>query len=380
MALLLPCPLVADDQATIGAAAPSFALRRIQPAGQPEIRLSDYRGRVVLLEFWATWCGPCVKAHDHLSSLFSDADAREFSILSVTDEPQARVRKYLRKHALKYDIATDEDGKIQREYQLSGLPHAVLIDRAGVIRWLGDPRDLTTEDIQQFVRKGTAPQVRTELPDDSGPKKDSRPELILTITRRPDKEPGPTVTTRSKSKDTIEFHCQDTSLRNILAIVLNSGGPRFSIESDLVKQSYDIDFFSRSNKPGKSPDYTILREAIVEMLHLEITTLLEEREVWIVKSNGLRLPRGKGPPEAHIDKQGMYHMRSTPISEFLQIVEGKFKVFVEDETGLKDYYNLSYPNKSDFSSFRDYVAREYGLLLSQERRSISVVSVRRRTP
>jgi len=227
---------------------------------------------------------------------------------------------------------------------------------------------------------GTVPQMRMELTDDSGPKKDSRPDLILTITRRPDKEPGPTVTTQSKSKDRIEFHCQDTSLRNILAIVLNSGGPRFSIESDLVKQSYDIDFFCRSNFSGKPPDYTILREAIVETLHLEVKTLLEEQEVWIVKSNGLRLPRGEGPPGARIDKEGMYHMRSTPISEFLRIVEGKFKVFVEDETGLEDYYNLSYPSKSDFSGFREHIAKEYGLLLSQQRRPISIVSVHKRTP
>ncbi len=111
--------------------------------------LKDLRGKVVLLDFWATWCGPCYDAFPSLAEWHRDYSDSGLVILGVTryygngegftlDEPGeiAFLKRFKEKHSLPYDFVVTRDQLTQQTYTATALPTAVLIDRKGVIRYV----------------------------------------------------------------------------------------------------------------------------------------------------------------------------------------------------------------------------------------------------
>lgn len=124
-------PANAPSAPTIGAIAPDFT--SITPEGDT-IRLSDFRGQVVLLNFWATWCGPCRIEMPIFEQLYAQTDETNITILAVNNresvEQVVRFRDQLR---LSFPLAMDETGTIQDQYQIGGYPMTYIINADGVI-------------------------------------------------------------------------------------------------------------------------------------------------------------------------------------------------------------------------------------------------------
>jgi peroxiredoxin len=115
-----------------GDQAPAFEARRL--SGAP-IALEDYRGKVLLLNVWATWCGPCQAEMPSMERLHRAVGDSNFRIVAVSvdqDGPDL-VDRFARDMGLTFDILHDRAGEIQRRYRTSGVPESWVIDRQGVI-------------------------------------------------------------------------------------------------------------------------------------------------------------------------------------------------------------------------------------------------------
>lgn len=121
-----------------GEPAPTFTLPALD--GGAPIALESFRGKIVLLDFWASWCGPCRAAMPAYQVLHERYAARGFSVLAVNlDEAPADGRAFLARVAVNYPIASDPQGSSAEQYRLTGMPTALLIDRRGEVRrrWVG---------------------------------------------------------------------------------------------------------------------------------------------------------------------------------------------------------------------------------------------------
>ena len=135
-----------------GVPAPDFILPGLD--GQM-VRLADYRGKVVLLNIWATWCPPCVDEMPSMEKLYQTLKADGFEILAVSmDESGApTVRPFMEKHQLNFPALTDTEGAIKSLYQTTGVPESFIIDKDGVIveKVIG-PRDWASPGAVRFFR------------------------------------------------------------------------------------------------------------------------------------------------------------------------------------------------------------------------------------
>lgn len=127
--------ILAGDEAffipTVDALAPDFQL--VSLSGDT-VRLSDLRGKPVLINFWATWCGPCLLEMPAIQSRF-DRYQSEFAVLAVNfDEPIEQVQPYVEQLGLTFDVLLDPAGEVQRLYRVRGYPTTYLVDAEGVIR------------------------------------------------------------------------------------------------------------------------------------------------------------------------------------------------------------------------------------------------------
>ena len=125
-----PDPSVANKKMT-NKAAPAFAVTLLE-SGLTH-RLEDYRGKVLLLEFWATWCGPCIQAIPALNNVRAKFSADEVAILAISDETRDKVMQFQPKDQMEYTVALSTTAK--RDYQVHAIPTAFLIDPQGIVRW-----------------------------------------------------------------------------------------------------------------------------------------------------------------------------------------------------------------------------------------------------
>lgn len=129
----------APDSSSGGSLTPplDFAVRDLQDR---EVSLSSYRGHVVLANFWATWCDPCVEEMPLLQELYERYAKQGFVVLgiNVSNRPE-EAADFAKRHALSFPILRDALGDVLIEHHINGLPASMLVDRDGrLVRiWIG---------------------------------------------------------------------------------------------------------------------------------------------------------------------------------------------------------------------------------------------------
>ncbi|MBX3358108.1 MAG: TlpA family protein disulfide reductase [Phycisphaeraceae bacterium] len=97
-------------------------------------------GRVVVIDFWATWCGPCKKAMPKIDEMYK-ANKADLVVIGLSDEPAGTVKNFLNSHRHAYSQATDTSKTISKALQVQGIPHVVVMSTDGIVRWQGNPLD-----------------------------------------------------------------------------------------------------------------------------------------------------------------------------------------------------------------------------------------------
>ena len=120
------------DVATVGKPAPDFTL--MDREGKTWT-LSELKGQVVFVNFWATWCPPCVKEMPSMQRLYDTLPADKFKMLAVlnSDKP-INADFFAAKHKITFPILNDQDNKIGPKYGLTGVPETYIVDKQGVVR------------------------------------------------------------------------------------------------------------------------------------------------------------------------------------------------------------------------------------------------------
>ncbi len=117
----------------IGKPAPDFVLKDIDGN---EAKLADFKGKVVLIDFWATWCGPCKRAMPHIQRIYEKYKDKDVVVLGINtrESPEGKVEPFLKEHKITYRTLVDNDGKVVKQYGVQEIPALFLIDKEGLIQ------------------------------------------------------------------------------------------------------------------------------------------------------------------------------------------------------------------------------------------------------
>lgn len=130
----------------------------------PNIKITDWikysplnaslKDKFIIIDFWATWCAPCLASMDHMNKLVEENKTKDNLVfLAMSDEKREKITPLLSRVPFKAAVVTDTSRQTQNEYEIDAIPECVIIDDKGVVQWKGNPTQLTNDIIQKILTR-----------------------------------------------------------------------------------------------------------------------------------------------------------------------------------------------------------------------------------
>ncbi|WP_324678617.1 TIGR03435 family protein [Hymenobacter sp. GOD-10R] len=139
----------------VGEAAPQLKLTKLlQTSGKTDESIKSLQGKAIVLEFWATWCAPCIAAMPHLNALSEKYKGKDVQFISITDQTEDKARLFLKKRAINGWVGLDTDRTMYDAYEVNSIPFTVVIDAKGLVAGYPKNNDLSEAMLDQVLAGG----------------------------------------------------------------------------------------------------------------------------------------------------------------------------------------------------------------------------------
>jgi thiol-disulfide isomerase/thioredoxin len=364
----------------------------------PKINITDYilntpkdkkfENKFIILEFWATWCAPCLGAVPHLNDLQNKFKKRkDLLFLSITYEKPEKTKRTLEKIEFKTIVVSDQTKNTEKNFNVDGIPHTVLIDNNGIVKWIGNPYELNISMIEDFL-KGKNIQMNTiELKTEKkveieegkneldnnvdvafGFLKDKNTRYIFSLIKANKNDSGIMAFEVFERGIYVDLN---NNLQSILSKIIKKPEIQIIIPDGLIEINYNL-IYKNSNKLNLEVHLKNIKNNLLNALNL--TEVIESRnvEVYILKvqnSKKLNISIRQEKEESHNGNNETHFIFSySKIETLIKEIGDYQKIIIENETGLKD--NLDFIiRKGNITELKDDL-KEYGLMLEKVSKEI----------
>ena len=115
-----------------------------------DLLVEDFEGKVVIVDFWATWCGPCVASIPHMNGI-ANRFRDDLVAVGISNEKPGTVQNFMRKTRMDYAVAVDQGARMQKAVGVRSIPHVIVISSDWVVRWQGNPLYLKASTLEQII-------------------------------------------------------------------------------------------------------------------------------------------------------------------------------------------------------------------------------------
>jgi uncharacterized protein (TIGR03435 family) len=357
---MLPLILLAATL-RVGEPAPEIQLDRLLP---PSASVSALRGKAVVLEFWATWCGPCVAGIPDWNQLVEVFRDKPVIFLSVTDESPGQVEKFLQKTPIEGWVGIARRKAMHDPYEINGIPRAVLIDASGKLAGTIYTPRLNPTIVEQLI-------ANKPLERPGSDKRGTQPALEISV--------RPTLSTEGRfgiESDRDRLAYRAAMLRILISQLWDVPMGRISGERSEDRTLYDISV----TLPGAGRDLlkSLARTALESALALDVQRETRETDAWVLtapnrKPAGLKETESPGGGIMSSAGRNSVGLRNGQLETLAQLLERASGKPVIDETGLGGRYDVKLKWEDDAGLQR--AVRELGLELALERRRLDYLAV-----
>ena len=383
----------------IGQLAPLFRLENVlQGPKSCKTSLKDLKGKVIVLEFWATWCMPCLDNIPHLNELAMHfKDNNNVVFISITNESQEVIEKFLKKRKMVSWIGLDTDKHTLKAYNVNGIPKTFVIDSSGKLLYDGRPESLSKEILESILDGKYVPPEKS-----STGSRDLKLKYIgfspgldplyyaftknYAFTKKIDLQPylhiirpalfpgtGPAGGYRTTPNDGVGITINDMSLLKIFSMAFNlSSQYRIVNDAKIDEMSrWDV-VFSRTSGYDLNKAWKEIRESMEDVFSVRAVKHEMECEVTVVKvTNASKFIR-----EKDIDRNDPTSTTLKPLGDIIAHFEDKsggIAIFDEDKSLHIDCFGKQYW-KMSVKEFEEWLSSE-GLSFSKEKRKVEVLKL-----
>jgi uncharacterized protein (TIGR03435 family) len=363
-----------NAKVSVGDRAPEIHLDKLLPE-QPvaNASLEALAGKAVVLEVWATWCGPCVGAIPHLNELAEKFKEKPIVFLSVTDEEPSVVEPFLKKRPISGLVGIAPKGSLWKLFGIDGIPATFLIDSTGKVAGITHPEPLSASVLENLMagRPLSLPKpFDFSVKRSEGDTGEATPLLDFLIRPSHDHQSSGMRTGRNS------LTVKGMRLRDVLAHLYSFQRTRIAGEALDDAAVYDMSL----SVPGLMPPafQSLAREVVSNAFHIKVTHETRDTDVWVLtktdeKPSGLaEATEGNSSWNAG---GGKLKMMNSTISSLAQAVEAAAENPVLDETGITGKYDLQLTYDKDDPEGPAAALRKLGFKVESARRPIEFLVV-----
>jgi uncharacterized protein (TIGR03435 family) len=372
-----------------GASAPPLHIAKLLQA-PPGTRLdwSSLKGRTVVLEFWATWCGPCVASIPHLNQLAASLDPHKFVFLSIDDEDAAVVEAFLKKRKIAGWVGLDPAAATFKEFGVNARPVAIVVDRFGKIASVTTSDKLTeailiaiaskeaTSTALKASSKADHPATKSAAVPVLAPHSDPDPLFELSIRPSTRHEDGFGMMHSSDGK---RWGYTGVDSRFLLSQAYSIPSDRINFEDREPDEKYDFS----AGRGDLDPDTfsRIVQTALPPALGLRVTEETTSQKVLALTLRGdsaNTLQKADSTEASYITfKDGKLLISNSSLKQVAEVLEGHLKAVVINKTGLDGRYDadLDIPS-DDAKGIATAFSAAFGIELSPELANVETLKVR----
>jgi uncharacterized protein (TIGR03435 family) len=337
--------LADKDGPKIGDVPPPLSLTKtLQGLPAAEISWDKLKGKVVVLEFWATWCGPCVANIPHLNDLAEQFKDQPVVFISVTSENEDLIRFFLKNHPMKTWVGLDDYGVLNKAFHVEGIPHAVIVDANGHIAAIAHPANIKPENLAEVLagKKCSLPEPEVYTMDKySADTVSNQAPALFEISIREHKMPqriqGP-ICMWSSDTNGCDIHGKIATIESALNFIFDKTSSRTWINGKLPDGYFDFELRAPTGHSTELQSQFIA--ALRTTFGLEVKRATNEMDVYVMTQISTNAPGllkvetsgGGGGMRGGFRFNGC-DMKT--VARYLEMALGK-PVF--DETGLKGFF------------------------------------------
>jgi cytochrome c biogenesis protein CcmG/thiol:disulfide interchange protein DsbE len=366
----------ADTAIKAGSPAPPLSLRDILQAPQgTHGTWEELKGKAVVLEFWATWCGGCVDNIAHLNELAEHFDSQPLQFISVTDETDVDlVKRFLTRHPIRGWVAFDAAEATFKRYGIEGRPRTLLVSPSGVVQAITNPESVTPQILEDLLAGSPLNLPEAHMGTLLGLEPNA-PLPLLQVLIRPaapvdvsGMSPGAGI-----AKDG-RYDLYGMTLIRILSEAYDVPQARIDAPQWCGQVKYDFSVVTPQHE--ETLRWPLLKQALESAFRLRIHTEGKETRVYILKQvDGekpkLRVATTQGGTSNWDGRKGEVEAIGTPIGRVAQIAHDLLDSEVIDETGLTGRYDFELKwNGKQPASIVVAIREQLGLELVEEHRKL----------
>ena len=394
LVLSLACTLP-SHAATLTVGQPAPALTITQLYGAPDGTKADWpflHGKVVVLEFWATWCAPCIAEIPHLNELAASVADKNVQFIAIDDEDPSVVKEFLGKKHMAGWVGLDTSSKVFSDFGVEERPTTIVIDPEGRVAAITSPEVLKKEQLVSLANG--APTV---FPADesaaareqllkaakaaaSNPDAKSAPKPLFEISIHPgDPAQKPSFSMDTSSDDSfIRYDIQNMPVAALLRFALGMPGDRVVIHGDAAHATYSMRVISPG--PDIKPLAPALELAIAAAAGMKLSHVAAEEDAYVLQATPQATARltptaSKFESMCFYDpRDGKLKMVKTSLDSLAPRLEEALGVPVVNEAGIAGEFDADFTlPKGDFEAAKAALETNLGLTLIKARRSIDRV-------
>jgi uncharacterized protein (TIGR03435 family) len=369
-----PAPKIGDD-------APALKLNKILQANENTVSLNDLKGNVVVLEFWATWCVPCIPALIHFNELSDKFKGKPVRFIAITDEEESKIAQFVKTQPIRTWIGLDQTRAAFNAYQAIGLPHTVVVDRNGRIAAITKANNVTETVLNDLLAGNSVSlplkeSIADDLDWDQAVTSDQIKPLMQVIIK-----PSNATTGGSKSESG-HFTADGAVLSNLIVAAYQTSPFRIVNKLPESSQKYRVSVIV---PPGREETlYPLFQQALATTFGLQVRREMRETDVIV-----LTVPQGKvsklQPSQAKerlsVVMRGTIRANKQPIKTLIDDLESIWGRPVIDNTGLSGEYDWELPySRVDKTVLFNAVREKLGLEVTEKKQPIEILIVSREIP
>ena len=335
---------------------------------------NDTKASLFFIDFWATWCGPCVYASEYLGVMQKQYPDR-FYVISLSEENPEVVKRFLKRKPTDLAVSIDYKGETFRDNNIRILPYGLLVDINGKVLWKGSPTDFKQSDLEHFLRKNSKQKsidkvFKVQEIKKEGSKVDYIPTSDFEI--KPLKNEAYETLVRRVKGDYIHYKGR---LKSIIAREHKILDSQISLAPDL-NQAYEVFI-----KKGSNATFQILEALKMDLFHTETTGEVLLLDVSNIKYWDInQIDWGKHTAEYLIDDTQIQADNVTFNDVMFQLSSVLNMPIVTTGSQVDDakhdwqihhrFYNLMQSDMED----------TYGIKASKEKGNYKIYTIRKKTP